>query len=145
MRLLRLHTLLVPGIFVLGALTGHLVRPPGGAGAARALRNPYDLAGQLEAGGLRLHCVATGPWGDAYLTEKDLPRDRLALLRRDPAAAGAWEGTVLVERDRGYGETDAAGWGRHGWRVGDFLFFGDPRLLHRIRECLSRTPPVNGP
>jgi hypothetical protein len=127
---------------VLGALAGHCLRPAAVADATRPIRNVYDLAGRLEARGLHLRYVATDLWGDAFLTEKDLTGEKLALLRRDPGAAAAWEGTVHVERNRGYGETDTWGWGRFGWRTGNFILFGDPELIRRIRECLSRTPPV---
>jgi hypothetical protein len=140
MRLTSSPACLIPAAFVLGALAGHSMRPAGGTEANRPIRNAYDLAGRLEAGGLHLRYVAADLWGDAFLTEKDLPLEKLALLRRDPGAAAAWEGTVHVERDRGYGPTDTEGWGRYGWRTEGFLFFGDPNLVRRIRECLSRTP-----
>jgi hypothetical protein len=127
---------------MLGALAGHLLHPAGGADATHPIRNAYDLAGRLEAHGLHLRYVAADTWGDAFLTETDLTWEKLVVLRRDPGAAAAWKGTVHVERDRGYGETDAGGWGRHGLRAGGFLLFGDPDLIRRIRECLPRTEPA---
>ena len=60
-----------------------------------------------------------------------------ALDKQDAEYIDQWRGTVWVEyvAFEPHAEAALAEWGRYGGRIGNFLLFGDDRLLRRIQEA----------
>jgi hypothetical protein len=101
-----------------------------------------DFAEHLRQRGVQLHVVAAdrrgGPNCRGYLTEG--PDATWASLQSRVRAAEyihQWRGTVWVEyvHFEPHAETSLAEWGPYGGRIGNFLLFGDDRLLRRIQEA----------
>jgi hypothetical protein len=102
-----------------------------------------DFVAHLERRGLQLHAVPTlkdGPLlGSAYLTEDPgATWESMQSKVRAVERIDLWRGTVWV----GHGyfsaedeEDTLVGWGGNGCRIGDFLLFGDERLLRRIQAA----------
>src|SRR5262249_46086293 len=96
-----------------------------------------DFVAHLERHGLQLHAVPAikdGPLlGSAYLTEDpgatwDSVHSKVRAVER----IDQWRGTVWVGHGFFSAEDEEGilvGWGGNGCRIGDFLLFGDERLL----------------
>ena len=100
-----------------------------------------DFLEHLQKRGVRLHVVPATEQGrlseGVYLTE-DPDATRACLERRMKVVERIheWRGTVWVGRASSWFDAEAAlaRWGEYGSRIGDFLLFGDERLLRRIQE-----------
>ena len=102
-----------------------------------------DLLAHLQTRGVKLHVVPSDRNGCAleqavYLTE-DPDATWLSMLAKMRIAERAhqWRGTVWVGHARHsiYQDEELAEMGEHGCRIGDFIFFGDRRILGRIQEA----------
>ena len=101
-----------------------------------------DFAEHVRQRGIQLHVVPAqrqgGPNYRGYLTE-DPDATWLSMQKKVRAVERIhqWRGTVWVEHVHFEvrAEMMLADWGPHGCRVGDFLLFGDDRLLRRIQEA----------
>ena len=101
-----------------------------------------DFIEQLQKREVQLKVIPTAehgaPSASAYLTEDaaatwESMQYKLRIVER----IGQWHGTVWVGyASRHIGaEDEFAQWGEYGCRIGDFILFGDKRLLERIREA----------
>jgi hypothetical protein len=101
-----------------------------------------DFLEHLQKRGVRLHVVPATEHGGLsdgiYLTE-DPDATWASVQRRMKAVERIheWRGTVWVGRAYSWFDVEAvlARWGEYGCRIGDFLLFGDERLLRRIQEA----------
>ena len=78
--------------------------------------------------------------GGLYLCESPRTWADLNALPKEERAAGAWAGVVSCEHidPNGVGPpADCEDWGDNGLEVGQFLFFGDARLIARLRATLA--------
>ena len=104
-----------------------------------------DFLEHLRQEGVQLYLVPSAqdgrPGAAAYLTEDPAATwDSLHHKARMVERINRWQGTVFVERVGDYYsdsavEHDLAKWGPYGRRIGDFVLFGDERLLQRIQEA----------
>ena len=100
-----------------------------------------DFLEHLQKRGVQLHVVPTTEHGrlseSVYLTEDpDATRASLDCKLKAVERIHEWRGTVWVGRASSWFDAEAAlaRWGEYGSRIGDFLLFGDERLLRRIQE-----------
>ncbi len=101
-----------------------------------------DFLEHLQRSGVQLHVVPADKHGvlsgGAYLTEDPDPT-WAAMQRRMRVVEDIhhWHGTVWVGRanDCTDAELFLAQSGEFGCQIGDFLFFGDTRVLRRIQEA----------
>jgi hypothetical protein len=103
-----------------------------------------DVILHLQECGMRLTVVPTAKHGTlsesegVYLTQ-DASATWAAMQqkKRVVECIHEWRGTVWLGRDHSYldAESELTQWGEHGCRIGDFLLFGDKRLLDRIRAA----------
>jgi hypothetical protein len=106
-----------------------------------------DLADHLSQKGLSLHVISTGASSrleaSAYLTVEPKTRTDLAALTKQKENGHQWRGVVFCERPSNLDRCE--GMIRDGGDcclvVGSFVFFGDARLLVRIRAALQSSPP----
>jgi hypothetical protein len=102
-----------------------------------------DLVAYLHGRGLPLHLSPTGPGANtrinAYLSTTAKPGAELYWLAKDTRRMQAWAGVVYCELSRSYEDREGVveEWAECGLRVGPFVFFGDPKLLARIRTALG--------
>jgi hypothetical protein len=101
-----------------------------------------DFIEQLRQRGVQLHGIPAAKHGTlfegAYLTEDAAATwESMQHKRRAAAYIHEWHGTIWL--GRALCPLDAEGllaqWGEYGCRVGDFILFGDRRLLERIQEA----------
>lgn len=131
------------GSVVMVPLLYHLSRRP--ADPPCTLSALKQLLSQEEPS---LHMVPVDekhPECGIYVCTQPQPLEELMRLYRNPYAigkyrCGRWQGVVHCERvsTNGFGieEQQIQSWGEHGMRIGPFLFFGDPALLHRIQKAI---------
>jgi hypothetical protein len=121
-----------------------------------------DFAEHVRQRGVQLHVVPGarqgGPNYQGLLTEDpDATWASLQSKVRAVECIHQWRGTVWVEyvHFELHAETALAAWGPYGGRIGDFILFGDERLLRQIQEacrsprgrCVStagKPPPGDG-
>jgi hypothetical protein len=101
-----------------------------------------DFVEHLRQRGVQLHVVPAakrgGPNYQGYLTEDpDATWTSMQTKVRAVEYIHDWRGTVRVEHihSEPHAEMALADWGRYGGRIGNFLLFGDERLLRRIQEA----------
>jgi hypothetical protein len=118
-------------------LTCQLLHPP-----AAPPRTLMELTERLHRAGLPVHAVPLtdiSPEEGLYLCERPQPREQLQRLVRAAEYSERWRGVVFCEFNKRLGVVDDAElerWGELGMQLGPFVFFGDPALLHRIRQAL---------
>jgi hypothetical protein len=100
-----------------------------------------DFLDYLQRRGVQFHVVPGTRYGslerDAYLTEDaDATWACIQHKLKVTERIDQWSGTVWVGRvdPRGDVEQLLAYWGPYGCRIGNFLLFGDERLLRQIQE-----------
>jgi hypothetical protein len=101
-----------------------------------------DFVEHVRQRGVQLHVVPatrqSGPSYQGYLTE-DPGATWLSLQSKVRAVEciHQWRGTVWVEQVHfePQAEISLAAWGPYGGRIGNFLLFGDERLLRQIQEA----------
>jgi hypothetical protein len=99
-----------------------------------------ELAARLSQGTPPLHIVMLHqrvPEGPMYVCVRSQSPEYLEGLCCDPNKAGQWRGIVFCQRDGEQGiilDDLIRCWGECGMRIGPFVFFGDPKLLQRIRN-----------
>jgi hypothetical protein len=102
-----------------------------------------DLVAYLQGQGLPLHLSPTGPGANtrsnAYLSTIAKPAAELYWLAKDRRRMDPWAGVIYCEVSRSYADREGVveEWAECGLRAGPFLFFGDPKLLARIRTALG--------
>jgi hypothetical protein len=81
---------------------------------------------------------ATGCW--LIAPGADESRERLVGLMRQRAGLPGWRGVVLMKPERHPNDTlyrQLAEWGDAGLYAPPLVFFGDPDLIHRMRQALG--------
>jgi hypothetical protein len=101
-----------------------------------------DFLEHLQKRGVQLHVVPATKQGrlseGVYLTEDpDATRASMQCRIKVVERIHEWHGAVWVGRAVPWLNMEAAlaRWGEYGCRIGDFLLFGDERLLRRIQEA----------
>jgi hypothetical protein len=101
-----------------------------------------DFVEHVRQRGVQLHVVPGerrgGPNYRGYLTEDpDATWASLQSKVRAVECIHQWRGTVWVEHVHFelHAEMSLAVWGPYGGRIGNFLLFGDDRILRRIQEA----------
>jgi hypothetical protein len=102
-----------------------------------------DFVEHLDERGVNLRVIpGDGPCNHAYLTEDPaLTWEAMQEKMTDPQYIAQWRGTVWVTYDflGSYGDNHLSQWGKNSCQIGNFVLFGDERLLRRIEEaCCSR-------
>jgi hypothetical protein len=101
-----------------------------------------EFLAHLQKRGLHLHVVPTRKGGNlddsVYLTE-DPNATWLSLHRKTRVVESIHEWNGMVWVGRAFSAIDEGDqltkWGEYGCQIGDFLLFGDERLLRRIQEA----------
>jgi hypothetical protein len=129
-------------LMVVLVLADHLCRSRAGNRLDTRGWQMADFLEHLQKRGVQLHVVPAtehGGWsGGAYLTEDpDATWASLQCRIKAVERIHQWHGTVWVGRAYSWFDAEAAlaRWGEYGCRIGDFLLFGDERLLRRIQEA----------
>jgi hypothetical protein len=137
-------------VTILGVRTCYESRAAQRAAApAVAERDIPQLLERLRAGGLKLRAVRVDKRGtsrdNVFLTRTDREWVQLHALPMVPECIERWQGTVYCERvhQPASRELQVRMWGDCCLVAGPFLFFGDRKLLARIRDCLG-TPGRQG-
>jgi len=101
-----------------------------------------DFAEYVRQRGVQLHVVPGarqgGPNYQGYLTEDpDATWNSLQGKVHAVECIDQWRGTVWVEHVSFelHAETVLAEWGPYGGRIGNFILFGDERIVRRIQEA----------
>jgi hypothetical protein len=103
-----------------------------------------EFIDHLNTQGIKLRVIPTRRDGrlvnDAYLTER--PDETWLSFQRKVKSVQQieqWRGSVWVvwndPREGGIVHFASPSWGRHGCQIGDFLLFGDDRLIERIQRA----------
>jgi hypothetical protein len=108
------------------------------AGLSESLAHPHDLAQKLKDHKLCLYYVEERMGSTDYLTADPRPIEELLMLGNYPNLSGQWRGTVRICRNSQGITTYTADWGAFGFEVGDYVVFGDPALVHKIKEVLGK-------
>jgi hypothetical protein len=91
-----------------------------------------------------LRVVPARPDGElssgVYLCDAERRLEELQWMPRSEACAGKWSGVVFCEHVGPLDYVQSGAWGQNGLQVGPFLFFGDAKLIARIRDALRRPP-----
>ncbi|MFO0841694.1 MAG: hypothetical protein U0797_04730 [Gemmataceae bacterium] len=111
-----------------------------------------QLVEHLNGSGLRLKVVPSrrdGRWDDTVYLTRDHDATWETFQRKNLTAErlSAWQGSVYAHRigSRTDLETHLVNWQGQGVRAGNFLLFGDPALLERIRHSLGQSTPGECP
>jgi hypothetical protein len=93
-----------------------------------------DLVWKLHDKGLEFRAVSQRPDGlwdnGVYLTTTDKTFHQLTKWPINSDLLDKWSGTVVLMR------RDQEGLGEDCLAAGEFVFFGDPELIGKIRKCL---------
>lgn len=129
------------GLLAVLLLTPLLCRCPAGERLDTRGWGPDELLDHLNRSGVQLRVVPAeqngGPCDSLYLTEDPAATwNSLVHQMVTVERIHQWQGSVWVGRARHYIDVEdlLAQWGKHGCRIGDFLLFGDERVLRRIQE-----------
>ncbi len=139
MRNWKQYALWGAGLAALTAVVGF--RLAGGRETIRPECSLRELAGRLRERLPDLHVVPQrrdgGYASGAYFCTSPREFDGLVRLPRNPTRAGEWSGVVFCERVSGAMPVVCDGWGVNGLEIGPFLFFGDAKLIARIRDAVK--------
>ena len=101
-----------------------------------------DFLDHLQKRGVQLHVVPAAEDGalssGVYLTEEpDATRASMECKPKAVECIHQWRGTVWVEHVlfEPHAEMALAEWGAYGGRVGNFILFGDDRILRLIQNA----------
>jgi hypothetical protein len=75
--------------------------------------------------------------GGVYICETPRSWVELQRLPRNPESIDRWQGVVYAFISPANVDTNVIGWGENDLTVGHVLFFGDARLIARIRAALT--------
>jgi hypothetical protein len=125
-------------------LTCRLRSRPTPPPTATELRTLTELAEVLSQEAPDLQIVPIAKHGNVergmFLSKEPRSWEKLASVTRSNRDADKWQGVVYCERQGGdissIPERDIEMWGEHALRIGPFLLFGDPELLHRIDQII---------
>ncbi|MFL5241237.1 MAG: hypothetical protein ACJ8FY_03945 [Gemmataceae bacterium] len=111
------------------------MKPASSVPAATSRARLSDLVWKLHDKGLDFRMVSQRPDGlwdeDVYLTTTDKTFREITKYPVNPQFVDKWKGTVAVMR------RDAEGMGDDCFSYGEFLFFGDPEMITKIRLFLT--------
>jgi hypothetical protein len=111
-----------------------LLKPASSVPAATARTRLSDLVWKLHDKGLDFRVISQRPDGlwdeDVYLTTSDKTLRELTKWPVNPDFVDKWKGTVAIMR------RDAEGMGNDCFAYGEFVFFGDPDFIEKIRRSL---------
>lgn len=104
-----------------------------------------EFVNHLHAEGVALRVVpsrADGQWADTiHLTEDpEATWESLQIKSLTAARSAQWRGAVWLHRIGPATDTEGLlqQWEGHGYRIGDFLVFGDARLIEQIGKAFHR-------
>jgi hypothetical protein len=131
------------GGLLAGLLARGPTRPPAERPPHTEAANLTEFGEQLRRRGVHLYVVAgarhgRGPDHQVYLTEDPTATwDALASQVKLVERIHQWRGTVCVESPLTGPIEDVAvdHWGVNGRRIGNFVLFGDERILRRIEDA----------
>ncbi len=102
-----------------------------------------DVVARLKDQGLEFRAVAAMKGGPlvtgAYLSTGDKSDEEVRTLCATPERISDWKGTVFCTKlapSESYIDTRLWLWGDCYFRVGPFVFFGDPELRQRVVDAL---------